>query len=531
LIDSALADAQAALDRGDVPWASLVARRAIAAGLEHPVLLNLAAWGCDQDGDLDGAARFLGRAMTLAPDDVAAIAAFARNMAKQGRLRRALAEFDRVVAMAPAEPLLWLDRGDALDLADATIPARAAFARAARLDPASATPPARLAVIAARLGDAAEARRLALDALAIDPDDIVAEQALAAADVLEGDLESGAARLARLLARTDLPAATEQQVAAQLGDARDGLGDRHGAWSSWARANAVAQESAPPLPRGAANPVDEADATTRALHAADPGGWPPLPAPDVPVPAFLTGAPRSGLSLLANALAGLPGAAVLEAHPTLRRAMAATGGAADVAALAEMAGRDALLARSAYWSSAWDAGIDTGAALLIDADAAKLTRLHLAARLFPQARVILLRRDPRDTLLSLLAHPFAGSAEALQATDLVAAAHHLAALAGAAEAAIAQLPLDIRIVRLEDLVGDFDGVTHALAAFLGLNWSPAVRDFAATAARRGATGAARFQHGLVNSTGRWRRYATELAPALPVLRPWIEHWGYTWQQP
>jgi tetratricopeptide (TPR) repeat protein len=529
LTQAALDEAQSALDRGDVHWAAHIALEAIAEGVEHPVLLNLAAWSCDQAGDLEAAARFLGRAMTLDPDNLAAVAAFARNMARQGRLRRALTEFDRTVAMAPDEPLLWFDRGDALDEAGALVKARAAFRRAVRLDAGLAAGWARLAAIAAKLGDGAEARRLAVDALALDPADPVAEQSLAAADLLEGDVEAAMLRLAALLRRSGLDPALERRTAALLGEARDGLGDRPGAWSAWRDAKAtLAPAVSPAAPRA----VDQVQRLAQQLAAMTPGDWPHLP--PLPEgersPAFLIGPARSGLALLANALAGLPGVAIVEGQPTLAAADALVRSHGGLAWLATLGDRDALWSRSAYWSMVYEAGCDSEGRQLIDADAGKALKLPLIARLFPGARIVLLRRDPRDVVLSQFAHPFPPSPEAAETADIVTAAAQFAVTAGFVENAASRLPLETLLVRYEELVRDFDGQTRRVAAFLGLDWTPAVHDFAGTAARRGTPAASAFQRGLINRSGRWRPYATQLAPVLPMLRPWIEHWGYPWQE-
>jgi hypothetical protein len=67
------------------------------------------------------------------------------------------------------------------------------------------------------------------------------------------------------------------------------------------------------------------------------------------------------------------------------------------------------------------------------------------------------------------------------------------------------------------------------AAQLGHDGSPAMADVAATASRRivRTPSAAQVRAGL-NRQGldRWRPYADELAPALPILQPWIDRLGY-----
>ena len=51
---------------------------------------------------------------------------------------------------------------------------------------------------------------------------------------------------------------------------------------------------------------------------------------------------------------------------------------------------------------------------------------------------------------------------------------------------------------------------------------------AATAQRRGVgtASATQVRQGLFDGRGQWRRYAEQLAPALPILAPWVERYGF-----
>src|SRR4051812_8432652 len=68
----AFAEIRAAVEARDYARAGALAERALADGLEHPVVLNLAALKCEQEERFDDAVALLQRAVTLAPDDVAA---------------------------------------------------------------------------------------------------------------------------------------------------------------------------------------------------------------------------------------------------------------------------------------------------------------------------------------------------------------------------------------------------------------------------------------------------------------------------
>ncbi len=90
------------------------------------------------------------------------------------------------------------------------------------------------------------------------------------------------------------------------------------------------------------------------------------------------------------------------------------------------------------------------------------------------------------------------------------------------------MPLTAHEVRYEALVRDFDAETQALCAFADVPWSDALRQFGATAQRRGVAtaSAGQVRKGLYDGSGQWRPYARYFEPVLPILQPWIERFGY-----
>jgi len=84
-------------------------------------------------------------------------------------------------------------------------------------------------------------------------------------------------------------------------------------------------------------------------------------------------------------------------------------------------------------------------------------------------------------------------------------------------------------LRYEDLVTDFEATAGALCDFLGVDRTDALKDFADTArSRRIATpSSAQVGRGLYDEgMNQWPRYAFALKPALPILAPWVERFGY-----
>jgi len=96
------------------------------------------------------------------------------------------------------------------------------------------------------------------------------------------------------------------------------------------------------------------------------------------------------------------------------------------------------------------------------------------------------------------------------------------------QAALDRLPLAVLEVHYHSLVRDFDSTTRAICEHLGLPWSPELRNFDKTAAKRGVAtaSAAQVRKGLYDGTEQWRPYAAHFEPLMPILGPWIERFGY-----
>jgi hypothetical protein len=84
--------------------------------------------------------------------------------------------------------------------------------------------------------------------------------------------------------------------------------------------------------------------------------------------------------------------------------------------------------------------------------------------------------------------------------------------------------------RYEDLVADTEGVARRVFAFLGEPWDETVLHYEKRASERfvNTPSYADVSTPIYDrSIGRWRNYAHHLAPALPVLAPFVHEFGYS----
>lgn len=524
--EAARQEIDTALANGQIGSAAAIAHERLALGERTPLLLNLAAWAREECGEFAAADALLREALAISPGDPLILAAWAGIARKQRDLQTALLRADAAVRADPACAAAWLERGYALDAGGSIAAARDSFERAAALEPGNAPAWAGLAYAAARLGDAETARRAAEHALRLNPAEPIA--ALAKARLLLDQRSFGEAEklLCRLLA-ADLTPENRIIALARLGDARHGIGDYDEAFQAYAEANAAFGKL-----HGDGPPVSQTKFTRRihnGLRASGLAHRPPLALAPVPGEArrhvFVLGIPRSGTTLMENILASLPGAEALEERPTLQ--------AADHAFLlpdtgiADLAGIDAATAhqfRTAYWEVVFAAGIQRGAALFVDMDPMKSLRLPIIAHLFPDASVVLMRRDPRDVVWSCFRTSFAPSSAAFEFTSLARAAALYAATMELIATCRAYLPLRLHQVGYEALVSDFEGQTRALCDFLEVGWTEDLLRFDRTARRRGVSTASvtQVRRGLYDGSRQWLPYRRHLEPVLPILQPWIE---------
>ncbi|MCC6927227.1 tetratricopeptide repeat-containing sulfotransferase family protein [Novosphingobium sp.] len=530
-----LAQIDAALDRNDTPAAAALAEQALDAGQQDAILYNLAAWSHEEAGRFQEAEALLRAAIARYPKDPTLHLGLGVVQRKQGNLKASVVCFENAIRIDPRWPSPWYERGQSFEKGGAIADAGRDYEHALGLEPENAIALAALASIHARQGRSTEARQLAEHALRIDPGNLLAANALAQVALEEKHHDAAVALLEPLATRDEGPRDTMVNTLTLLGDALEGLGRFDEAYDAYARAQQVFHQfHSQRLADEAGSSIGFLARVAAGLTSARPREWSPADASSVEGAAathvILTGYPRSGTTLAENILASLPGAVAIEERPTLgltdQEYLSRDEGLAD---LAQADAPTLARLRTDYWQRATRAaGRDLQDALFVDMDPFKGPRLPAIARLFPGAKVIITRRDPRDVVWSCFHTSFAFNAGTMSFTTLEDTARHYAASWAVTEAALEQLPIDWFELRYESLVSEFDETTQGLCRFLGADWSEDLRSFDRTAQRRGVTTASATQvrRGLYDGSGGWRRYQTYLKGVEPILAPWIEKFGY-----
>jgi tetratricopeptide (TPR) repeat protein len=250
-------------------------------------------------------------------------------------------------------------------------------------------------------------------------------------------------------------------------------------------------------------------------------------------PVFIVGFPRSGTTLLEQAL---------DAHPLLRsmdeRSFLGTAvsevmarGIRYPAELGRLGAEDLAAIRAAYWERARKRVELVPGQRLVDKNPLNMNMLPLIRRLFPGAPVLLMIRHPCDTLLSCFLQYFRSPGLALLCRDLPTLAKAYARAFGFWYSQSALLRPKTHEVIYERLTADFAAQVRALCGFLELPWDPAMLAPGERARARGFIRTPSYAQVIepvsTRAVGRWKHYEDRFGAALVDLEPWVERWGYS----
>jgi tetratricopeptide (TPR) repeat protein len=252
--------------------------------------------------------------------------------------------------------------------------------------------------------------------------------------------------------------------------------------------------------------------------------------------AFLGGHPRSGTTLMEQILAAHPDIRAFdepEAFPQevlnhLCPAQAAKGlTLSDLTAMSATRRADF---RGRYFKSLMRE-VPGGKAteLLLDKNPSPTTSLHLWLRLFPELKVIIALRDPRDVVLScylqnLPLNPATANFLSIERTakhyaDLMDVWLRLRELGG----------FDWIEMRYQDVVANPEAEGRRVTEFLGLQWHPQQADHREITEKKILHSPTYFEAArpvYKQSVDRWRNYARALAPVQQRLAPYCRAFGY-----
>lgn len=233
------------------------------------------------------------------------------------------------------------------------------------------------------------------------------------------------------------------------------------------------------------------------------------------VPVFIVGLPRSGTSLVEQIAASHPrvfGAGELQTFGVLAESVDPTGTGFSAVDWDRTDVADKTAAYLDHLSQ-----LSGGADRVVDKLPFNDMMLGYIAILFPKARVVLCRRDPRDVALSCFFQNFAHD-ELTWTCDLGDCGFRAREATRLWRHWRDVLPIPVLEMQYETLVANFERESRRLIDFLGLEWDPACLAFHET--ERTVATASHWQVRQPiyrSSAARWRRYESHLGPLLKEL--------------
>lgn len=321
------------------------------------------------------------------------------------------------------------------------------------------------------------------------------------------------ALLESLLARGGLAPSQQQELHFALGKLYDKSGDYARAFAQYAAANRLSALAfdVPAL-------RDQAQRIMRVFSGAGEPGAAAVP-DHAPVPIFIVGMPRSGTSLVEQILASHSDVAAggeLEVLPDIERMSPELLGSAAPYPECLAGATPGQLSLLADRYRAAIAAIAAGARYVTDKLPPNYERLGLIQRLFPDARIIHVRRDARDTCLSCFFQNFGNTHT--YSTDLRA----LGEVYGIYRELMAHWQATLRMpvldIDYEAIVAEPEASVRRLLAFCGLPWQDECLNFHATSRYVHTASYDQVRQPLYDSSvGRWRHYEHQLAGLVGIL--------------
>jgi Flp pilus assembly protein TadD len=486
--------------------------------------------------DFEAARAVLERAVALAPTDGEIRYRFAQACYESRRTDEALRALDGWEVLSGLTPETTANIGTLLMNLGEHTQSEAAFARVAR-DPA-ADPHSRLVVIEAleRTNRLQEAR-VRLDQLRSDPGahSLGADLLLAEAQLAERELKFDAAcRLRREVLRDVKEMHLRHFQLFRLAKCLDSANRPAEAFATLLEAHrsqvAYFALAAPALSlRG----VPTMTITQYGCDPADVASWDHSGAPSMAdSPIFIVAFPRSGTTLLELTLDAHPLLKSMDEQPFLQHALHALD-ATGFRYPEQMGGPSAAQLdqiRADYWVRVQRKVTLEPGQRLVDKNPLNILRLPAIRRLFPNARILLAVRHPCDVLLSCFMQHFRSPDFGLLCADLGTLAMGYRRTMDYWYQQLALLAPAVREIRYESFVADFETEVRRTSEFLELPWNERLLAPAAHAQAKGFISTPSYSQVVqpVNqkAVGRWRAYEEHLAEVLPVLRPYLDRWGY-----
>ena len=469
-------------------------------------------------GRLEEAALHYQEALRLQPNFAEAHNNLGNVLSEQAKVDKAIEHLEEAVRLQPGFARAYVNLGTALRQRPQIDAAVAAYQQALRIQPDDALAHNNLGEAHLELGDAQQAQSYFREALRCDPAYVQPLLHLAA-NGFYSPAEPGVDDLKARLAEPHLSAESASQLHFILGYLLDRMENTDEAFNHFRRGNALRRSLL--QQKGIAfdacvhsQRIDRMIAFFSREFFQQRASF----GLDTEVPVFIVGMPRSGSTLVEQILSQhsqVHGAGELKDVWRLVGDLSTKLGA-DKGFPECLGDLNAAIARELAEAHLRQlTRLGGSATRVIDKMLDNFLYLGLLAVLFPRARVIHCRRDPRDVCLSCFFQYFKGLSFTWDLDDLGRYYRDYERLMAHWRAV---LPLSILDVTYEEVVADIEGQSRRLVAFCGLDWEDRCLRFHENPRSVRTLSTVQVRQPLyTTSVARWRRYAAHLRPLVEAL--------------
>jgi hypothetical protein len=245
----------------------------------------------------------------------------------------------------------------------------------------------------------------------------------------------------------------------------------------------------------------------------------------IPPLTFLGGHPRSGTTLLEQVLDAHPEVAALDEPPAFLEVLQPEFHKSHQLSSPRLN----TLRRLYIQALKEELGPLASGKMLIDKNPSPTARLPLWLRVFPELKVLIALRDPRDVVISCYFQNIPLNSANVNFLDFDRLAKHYTDLMGIWLLVRNWTGFAWLETRYEDLVADLAGEGRRVTGFLGLQWHTDQERFYEIGARKqlfSPTYQDVTRPVYKRSVARWPAYEKYITPILPVLEPFCRQFGY-----
>ena len=466
------------------------------------------------------------------PGHLATLSNLAFVLSCLGRSAEAIGYYNSALKIEPDNEKLLFELGNSYLANRQHQQAVSCYKQSLAIDDRQYDVSAKLADVLEGMNQGDEANRFARAALELSPGHKLASLVLARIERQQNRPQAVVDGLSGLSSgSTDIDAG----IQAELGMAYDRLGRYDDAYQAFQRSNDIL---------GASPEARDIDPTLAYTVIHDYEKWLghkqrinyPAPIADgLQCPVFLLGFPRSGTTLTEQILAASPLISTgdeLDVMHSLSRRMGAIL-QRDIVypdCLDDLSAVDIQCLRASYWQEVTRLnGQQAEGKVYIDKMPLNILHLPLIERLFPQSKIIVALRDPRDVCLSCFMQFFQLNESMVQFLSLHDSVKYYAAVMGFWLQYRQKTSLQWLESRYEDLVNDFEPSAKRLYDFLGLDFSPDVHQFHKQAAQRVISTPSYKDVSTpiyTRARGRWLHYRHYLEAHSGALEPYLQQFSY-----